>query len=57
MERTSLAKELWRYGEDDVWTRVLVAPKRTMEAIGERAAQHLYDGEARAVRRRQRTAP
>jgi hypothetical protein len=46
-ERTSLAKELWRYGEDDLWKPVLIAPRRTMEAIGERAAWHLYHGEAR----------
>jgi hypothetical protein len=46
-ERTSLAKELWRYGEDDLWKRVLVVPTRTMEAIGERAQRHVFHGEVR----------
>jgi hypothetical protein len=46
-ERTSLAKDLWRYGEDDLWKRVLIVPKRTMDAIGERATWYLYHGEAR----------
>jgi hypothetical protein len=46
-ERTSLAEELWRYGEDELSKRVLLLPTRTMEAIGERADWHLAHGEAR----------
>ena len=45
-ERTSLAEELWRYGEDDLWQRVLTASDQTMEAIGLRAMDHLLHGQA-----------
>ena len=48
-ERTTLAKELWRYGEDELWKRVLTVPKRTMNAIGERASEHLLRGEPTAA--------
>jgi hypothetical protein len=43
-ERTSLAEDLWRYGEDELWTRVLTASDRTMERIGERAMWHAVNG-------------
>ena len=45
-ERTSLAEDLWRYGEDDLWQRVLTASDQTMEAIGLRAMDHLLHGQA-----------
>jgi hypothetical protein len=45
-ERTSLAEDLWRYGEDDLWKRVLTASDQTMEAIGRRAMDHLLHGQA-----------
>jgi len=38
-ERASLAEDLWRYGEDDLWTRPLTASKETMDEIGEKAAR------------------
>jgi hypothetical protein len=43
-ERSSLAVELWRYGEDELWKRVLTLPDRTMQQIGERADHHLTRG-------------
>src|SRR3954449_3443183 len=48
IERTHLARELWRYGEDDVWRRVLSASDSTMEAIGARAEWHTFQGESAA---------
>ena len=39
-----MAIDLWRYGEDDLWKRVLTLPDRTMKQIGERADQHLIYG-------------
>jgi hypothetical protein len=48
IERTHLARELWRYGEDDLWRRVLTASDATMEAIGARAEWHTFHGESRA---------
>jgi hypothetical protein len=43
-ERSSLAVDLWRYGEDELWKRVLTLPDRTMKQIGERADYHLTRG-------------
>jgi hypothetical protein len=43
-ERSSLAVELWRYGEDELWKRVLTLPDRTMKQIGDRADYHLTHG-------------
>jgi hypothetical protein len=43
-ERSSLAVELWRYGEDELWKRVLTVSDRTMNRIGERAEYHLIHG-------------
>lgn len=43
-ERSSLALDLWRYGEDELWKRSLTLPDRTMEQIGERADYHLTHG-------------
>lgn len=43
-ERASLAEDLWRYGEDDHWKRVLTVSDRTMKAIGERASDLLLYG-------------
>jgi hypothetical protein len=48
IERTHLARELWRYGEDDLWRRVLTASDAAMEAIGARAEWHTFHGESRA---------
>lgn len=45
-ERSSLAVDLWRYGEDELWKRVLTLPDRTMNEIGERADHHLMYGPA-----------
>jgi hypothetical protein len=45
IERTRLALELWRYGEDDLWQRVLTASAPTMDAIGERTDWYLFQGE------------
>jgi hypothetical protein len=43
-ERSSLAVDLWRYGEDELWKRVLTLPDRTMRQIGERADYYLLHG-------------
>jgi hypothetical protein len=43
-ERSSLAVDLWRYGEDELWKRVLTLADRTMKQIGERAEHHLVHG-------------
>jgi hypothetical protein len=43
-ERSSLAVDLWRYGEDELWKRVLTLRDRTMKQIGERADYHLTHG-------------
>ena len=43
-ERSSLAIDLWRYGEDDLWKRVLTLPDKSMKRIGERADQRLVYG-------------
>jgi hypothetical protein len=37
----SLATELWRYGEDDLWPRALLLSASEMVDIGERAAELL----------------
>ena len=37
----SLATELWRYGEDDLWPRALFLSASEMVDIGERAAELL----------------
>ena len=43
-ERTSLAYDLWAYGEDSVWKQVLTCPKRPMDSVGELAESHLFAG-------------
>ena len=43
-ERTALAEELWRYGEDDLWKKPLTASKPTMDAIGEKAMNNPAEG-------------
>ena len=44
IERTHLARELWRYGEDDLWRQVLTVSSPTMDAIGDRAEWHILHG-------------
>ena len=48
IERRHLALELWRYGEYELWLRVITAPSATMDAIGGRAVWHLFHGTPRA---------
>jgi hypothetical protein len=48
IERSHLALELWRYGEDDLWRRVLTASAPAMDAIGERADWYVFHGEKTA---------
>jgi hypothetical protein len=48
IERSHLARELWRCGEDDLWRRVLTASAPTMDAIGERADWYVFHGEETA---------
>ena len=43
-ERTSLAYQLWAYGEDKLWKQVLTCRQQTMDKIGELADSHLFDG-------------
>lgn len=39
--REDIAVDLWRYGEDDLWTRPLTTSTRTMRRISELALDHL----------------
>jgi hypothetical protein len=42
--RADLAEDLWRYGEDELWTKALTASNRKMKRISELSLDHLLEG-------------
>jgi hypothetical protein len=48
-DRWTLAEELWAFGEDDLYQRVLALSDRQMVKVFQRAARLYWDGDARSA--------